>query len=160
VPHDANEESLSGRPAGSARPYASGFPERWVQWVLYSPAGRWTAVVLWTALIFTFSSRSQLPQPLGRGAPSYLAHAGEYAVLAFLFARALKPARGPLPRRALAMTVLACLTLAAIDELHQRWIPGRDASFLDFLADGAGIVLSVVTCRLNVLTFERSGGPR
>ena len=36
------------------------------------------------------------------------------------------------------LVVAICLAVGAIDEYHQRFVPGRDSSLLDFAADIAG----------------------
>lgn len=75
-------------------------------------------------------------------------HLAEYAVLALLLWRAL---RKPVPddprpwswreaRRALLLAVL----YAATDELHQAFVPSRDAAVADVLLDALGAALGLV----------------
>jgi VanZ family protein len=40
--------------------------------------------------------------------------------------------------------IIAGLTWAALDELHQSFVPGRDCSIADLLADGAGLIAGVI----------------
>lgn len=88
----------------------------------------------WAALIFAASSRpgSQvgLPPPWDK-----LAHFGAYAVLAGLLARS-----GLSPWTAFTLAVL----YGAGDEWHQSFVPGRDASAADLLADAAGSLAAFV----------------
>ena len=39
------------------------------------------------------------------------------------------------------------LGFAALDEIHQRFIPGREMSFWDFAADAAGLVAGYLVWR-------------
>lgn len=70
-----------------------------------------------------------------------VAHLGLYGVLGFLVARALL-----LPRRRVVMVAaLAWITVfAMLDEVHQHWIPGRDASIADWAADILGATLGLL----------------
>ncbi|MFZ1061106.1 MAG: VanZ family protein, partial [Candidatus Rokuibacteriota bacterium] len=57
-----------------------------------------------------------------------MAHVTEYAILAWLWHRALsRPGRGPRSLAAFALTVAYAIT----DELHQGWTGSRGASALD-----------------------------
>jgi VanZ family protein len=63
------------------------------------------------------------------------AHVTEYAILAWLWHRALsRPGRGPRSLAAFALTV----AYAIIDELHQGWTARRGACALDVVLDAAG----------------------
>lgn len=82
-----------------------------------------------------------------------LAHLAEYGVLAVLALVGLDPGstRGLFLRTLAAVPIMALV--AAADELHQRWIPGRSGDPLDLGADvlgillGAGLVLAMVWAR-------------
>lgn len=89
---------------------------------------------------------SSLPQ--GRLAPvswlpDKLLHALGYAVLALLLYLSLRRSLG-LPSRAAALgSWVIAVVHGVADEYHQSFVPGRDPSGLDLLADalGAGILL-------------------
>lgn len=66
-------------------------------------------------------------------------HFAEFALLYALWWWAL---RG----NALAAAAIA-LAWAGLDELHQSWVPGRDADPIDFAVDAAGIAFSWALCR-------------
>jgi VanZ family protein len=87
------------------------------------------------ALIFGLSS---IPGG-GSGGPfpgaDKLAHFAVYLVLGLLTARALFGL--PIPHPAL-WSVGLCLLYGLSDEWHQSFVPGRDASWADVLADLAG----------------------
>ena len=101
---------------------------------------RWWPPAAWAATILTITS---IPNPdLGRvgailppGADK-LVHAALYAVLGWLAWRAARPASGR--RRNAARVLLAIVALAAFDEWHQQFIPGRSMDVLDWAADGIG----------------------
>jgi VanZ family protein len=100
----------------------------------------WGPVAAWAGLIFALSS---IPD-LGTGLGGYdlalrkLAHAGEYAVLALLLLRAL----GQQPLASLLALLLAS-AYAASDELHQHFVPGRQAAILDVAVDAAGALVGL-----------------
>ncbi len=100
----------------------------------------WLVALLgWAGLIFLLSSFPNPPGPRGPEWQSFAAHAVEYAVFAFLAAgllAAIWPA-SPRWRLAVAAWVLAVL-YGLSDELHQAFVPGRDASLLDIAFDALG----------------------
>lgn len=100
---------------------------------------RWWPPIAWAALILTVSSTpgSDLPST---GLNDKLAHAGAYFVLALLAARA--PIQPPRTREALLLA-LALTVFAAIDEWHQRFIPGRFPDVADWVADTVGVLIGV-----------------
>jgi VanZ family protein len=66
-----------------------------------------------------------------------LVHAGLYAILGALVARAAHPRAN---RVTLGRLLIGIAAFAAADEWHQRFIPGRSADIRDFAADCAGAV--------------------
>jgi VanZ family protein len=96
----------------------------------------WLPVVAWAGLIFTLSSIPDLGTGLGTWdlVLRKLAHAAEYAVLGVLLLRAIG--------RPGAAFVLATL-YAATDEIHQAFVPGRQASPLDLAIDAAGAAVGI-----------------
>ncbi|MGH2920928.1 MAG: VanZ family protein [Gaiellaceae bacterium] len=100
----------------------------------------WLPVVAWAGLIFTLSSIPDLGTGLG-GWDLVLrkaAHAAEFAVLGFLLLRAIG-------REALSLVL--GIAYALTDELHQHFVPGRQASLLDVLLDAVGVALGVYAVR-------------
>ena len=90
----------------------------------------------WAAVIFTFSSIPSLSTGLG-GWDTFLrkgAHMAEYAILGALLLRALG-------RETPAFA--AGVAYAATDELHQHFVRGRHAAFLDLLVDAVGVAIGV-----------------
>ena len=102
---------------------------------------RWAAVIAYAALIAFLSNHPVLPAPHVPNIDKVL-HAGEYAILAFLLARAALPAlRRHSAPTSWALIVLACFLYGIADEAHQAFVPGRSCDPADALADLAGAVL-------------------
>jgi VanZ family protein len=97
----------------------------------------WLPVVLWAALIFTFSSIPALSTGLGTWDTILRkgAHITEYAILGALLLRAFE-------REAPALA--AGIAYAASDELHQHFVRGRHASPVDVAIDAIGITLGML----------------
>jgi VanZ family protein len=98
---------------------------------------RWGPAVAWAGVIFALSSIPDLGTGLGGWdlVLRKLAHAAEYAVLGFLFVRALGR-----PDAAVALGIAYAIT----DELHQHFVPGRQAAPLDVAIDTLGVVIGVI----------------
>lgn len=105
---------------------------------------RWLLVVLWMGVIFWFSSQEQLISPtypiIGQIISAF-GHVIFFGVLYFLFVKALKSSyllsAGSLVRLGLTFVFLYGL----IDEFHQSFVPGRDASMIDVALDVLGGVI-------------------
>jgi len=110
-------------------------------------------LVLYAGGIFAMSGVAVLPGDSPLLSPGFdkLAHAIEFAVLFLLAWKATK--------RRLALSLMIAVSYAATDEIHQAFIPFRDASLLDFVADSIGIVLACValTIRRRVLSGGKAG---
>lgn len=100
----------------------------------------WGPVLLWAGLIFGLSSVPDLGTGLGTWdlVLRKLGHAAEYTVLGALLVRALE-------REVVAF--LAGVGYALTDELHQHFVPGRQAAVRDIAIDTAGVVLGVLVTR-------------
>lgn len=95
-------------------------------------------------IIFFLSRQpgTELQLPLPPGADK-LGHGVLYAVLAWTTLLAMVTAQ---PRRTLrlgVLVVLFCLLYGISDEFHQSFVPGREPSGGDLLADTAGAVFAV-----------------
>lgn len=97
----------------------------------------WLPILVWAAVIFTFSSIPSLSTGLGTWDTILRkgAHLTEYAVLGALLYRAL--GREPL---ALAVGI----AYAATDELHQYFVRGRHASPVDVAIDAVGVAAGML----------------
>ena len=97
----------------------------------------WLPVVLWAAVIFTFSSIPSLSTGLGAWDTILRkgAHITEYAIFGALLYRAL--GREPL-------ALAAGIAYAATDELHQHFVRGRHASPVDVAIDAVGLAIGML----------------
>mgnify|MGYP001950896941 FL=1 len=98
------------------------------------------------------SEAARLVRPLGL--PDYVLHGITFFGLAALWYFALVRGfrMGEWKARWLALGISALYGLT--DEYHQSWVPGRDASATDFLADLVGAASAL----LIILLFERRKG--
>ena len=109
----------------------------------------WRAVALWwvAMLIVTTVPGSLVPHlPWFPVRIDRVVHFGIYGVQGVLVARAVR-------RRTAGVLMTAWLVMTAVgalDELHQRWVPGRDAELADWTMDtlGAGLGLWLGTLAL------------
>jgi hypothetical protein len=114
-------------------------------------ASAWLPVVAWAALIFTLSSIPDLGTGLGGWdlALRKAAHVAEYGVLGALLFRALTLAGQPFHAAStFAWAWLIGAAYAASDELHQHFVPGRQASALDLVFDAVGVAVGALAVRL------------
>jgi VanZ family protein len=97
----------------------------------------WLPVLVWAAVIFTFSSIPSLSSGLGiwDTVLRKCAHVTEYAILGGLLYRAFD-------REAPALA--AGIAYAATDEVHQHFVRGRHASPVDVAIDAAGVALGML----------------
>ncbi len=106
---------------------------------------RWTYRILaflWMAVIFWLSSKQSLPTPDLFQGQDKLEHLFAYGLLGFLFTLSFPPGRtGSFHKRLLVIVMFVGL-YGFSDELHQFFVPGRDASVWDLSADIAGGFLS------------------
>ena len=96
-------------------------------------------VIVWWSMIWILSSipSADLPQ-VSVVSWDKLAHFGIYFVLGNLLNRWMKEKNYSLGKRSLI--VLGVLITALLDELHQRYILGRNVCVYDFLAKAAGVL--------------------
>jgi len=109
----------------------------------------WAPVVGYAGLIFSLSSLShpeeQLPSFLLKGISDKVLHAVEYAMLALLCYRAFRWAAGPVvARQAVVLAIVTASVFGLTDEVHQLFVPLREASWQDWLADTVGATLAAV----------------
>jgi len=77
-----------------------------------------------------------------------IAHFTEYAILAFLAARAFRMSpRTAIRSRWFLISLILVVTYALIDEYHQSFVPTRTASVWDSLIDMAGGLTALIIVR-------------
>jgi VanZ family protein len=97
--------------------------------------------IAWAGVILVVTSWPNPSLPFSVTGLDKIVHFSMYGILGFLVGRAL-------PRhRLLSALVGAALGLAvfgALDEWHQRFIPGRSADVKDWIADVSGMILGLL----------------
>jgi VanZ family protein len=109
----------------------------------------WLPAAGYAAVIFYFSSlphpEEKLPELLLKEVSDKLLHLIEYAVLAVLCYRGFRRAAGPVvARHAVIATIVAGSIYGMTDEVHQAFVPFRESSWLDWVADTAGAALGAL----------------
>ena len=105
--------------------------------------------ILYAGALFWASGMSRLPLPnFGFDLQDKLFHATAYAIFSFLIYRAVSRPT-PLFRWLHTGSALLGIGYAATDELHQLFVPGRQAELTDLLADLFGI------CAVQLLLYYR-----
>lgn len=121
----------------------SGFEVPWSTRIVFY----WVPLIGYAGLIFYFSS---LPQPQEL-MPVFLEevgdkvlHLAEYGLLGILSYRALRHASGHWAANyAVALAIAVAVLYGITDEVHQAFVPEREADLWDLLADAAGAGLAV-----------------
>ena len=107
---------------------------------------RWALVAAWMAVVFSFSSISNLGR--AKRVPDWISHPIEYGVGAVLFCRALAGGRpGPLRLSTALTATLLATAYGVTDEYHQSFVPGRTSDFADVVKDLAGAAAGSLTYR-------------
>jgi len=109
----------------------------------------WAPVIGYAGLIFSLSALShpeeQLPAFVLKGVSDKVLHAVEYGMLALLCYRAFRWAAGPVvARQAVVLAIVTASVFGLTDEVHQLFVPLREASWQDWLADTVGATLAAV----------------
>lgn len=106
----------------------------------------WAPAVLYAGVIFYLSSQSypeeHLPSFLFEDVSDKVLHAVEYGILAFLCCRAFRAAAGPTAvRQAVVLAIVTASAYGITDEVHQAFVPLREVSWQDWLADTIGAAI-------------------
>lgn len=114
----------------------------------------WLPVIIYCGLIFMQSSypaSEKLPQFSGA---DKLWHCIAYALLGMLFYRAFGATPIDLNDKGLLLLSIGCASIYGLsDELHQYFVPARQASLADVGADICGVVVGA--CVLRFLHLKR-----
>ncbi len=111
--------------------------------------------ILWAVIILTVSSIPQFAE-VTPGWKNFdkVIHIIEYGIFGFLLTRALYfQDKNSIRKFAVILSILIGGAFAGLDEIHQRYIPGRFESLGDFAADLSGILLAQI---LFIYIFLRS----
>ena len=112
----------------------------------------WGPVVGYAGLIFYFSAQShpedQLPSFLLKDVSDKVLHAVEYSILSLLCYRAFRWTAEPaVARRAVVLAIVTASVYGLTDEAHQVFVPFRESSWQDWLADTIGAVIGALSWR-------------
>ena len=104
----------------------------------------WLPVILWSAFIYFWSSIPCLKITI-LGFLDFvlrkLAHITEFAILTFLYYRAINKNNKPKKFNNHFWPIFLTLVFAISDEIHQHFVPGRFCSLKDILIDSVGILI-------------------
>ena len=112
----------------------------------------WVPVVVYAGAIFFLSAQShpedQLPSFLLKEVSDKVLHAVEYGILSLLCYRAFRRAAGPaVAEQAALLAILTASVYGLTDEVHQAFVPLRESSWQDWLADTIGAVIGAISWR-------------
>jgi len=102
----------------------------------------WAPPIVWAGLILVGTSLPRAPGPDVVGFDK-VSHLIAYGVLGVLLMHSLLRCQCQALPKAAAFTLGAGAVFAALDELHQSWIPGRHTDIRDFAADCVGLLLAI-----------------
>ena len=112
----------------------------------------WVPVALYAGAIFYLSAQShpedQLPSFLLKDVSDKVLHAVEYGILGLLCYRAFRWAAGPaVAQQAVVLAIVTASVYGITDEVHQFFVPFRESSWLDWLADTIGAAIGGISWR-------------
>lgn len=122
---------------------------------LRSRLAPWAPALLWATAIFYFSAQSHPPQPPGGADIPFidkLEHLTEYGIFGALLFLALRRTQlaggGRPPERDAGLAVLIAALYGATDEVHQAFVPFRQADAADLAVDALAALLVVLALLL------------
>ena len=112
----------------------------------------WVPVALYAGVVFYLSAQShpeeQLPSFLLKDVSDKVLHGVEYGILAVLCFRAFRWAAGSaVARQAVVLAIVTASVYGVTDEVHQFFVPFRESSWLDWLADTIGATIGAISWR-------------
>ncbi len=115
----------------------------------------WGPAAFWAMVLFLLSEIQPDPESSWLVIHDKVAHVGLYAVLGATLAWGRRAGGRSLPP---SLLILAGMAYGVLDEWHQSFVPGRDPSSGDVLADGAGVFLGFTLLHLLPLAPTRGRG--
>ena len=104
------------------------------RYLAFAPAVVWALVILW------LGSRPSISSPVDFPLVDKVGHFGMFGVLGALLALGLHRVR---VRASIAWPLAFGFVVGALDELHQRTVPGRSSDWRDLVADVAGLTIGL-----------------
>jgi len=111
---------------------------------------RWLPPLVWAGVILIGTSLPGAAVPRAAATFDKALHFIVYAILAVLLARQISEVFGRWRAAILALALTAAF--GAVDEWHQRFVPGRASELADWKADALGAVLGAIA----VAAFRRN----
>ena len=108
----------------------------------------WLLTLGYMGLIFYLSSRHNIPLPKLPINFDKVIHMCAYIPLAYLFYLSLKTSG--INKYVFVLAVICASIYGIMDELHQFFVPGRDADVFDFAADALGAFLGSIAARITI----------
>ena len=105
---------------------------------------RWLPPLLWAGVILFGTSLPQEAVPVQTGKIDKILHFSIYTVFSYLLTRQISDITTRW--RAAAIAVAFATVFGALDEWHQRFIPGRSTEFADWRADTLGAIVGALVC--------------
>jgi VanZ family protein len=106
----------------------------------------WVPVLLYITAILVVSAQPGLRPPPGLHLSDKVYHFCEYLGLGLLLVRALRATMRPRPPIVASLVAIAIgLAMATGDEWFQSFVPGRESSAFDVLADVTGVIMAQIT---------------
>lgn len=106
---------------------------------IWAAAACWFMTLSYMGLIFYLSSRNDIALPELTTNFDKVLHAGAYMVMAFLLYLAMR--KSGVRKYVFAAAFLCAVLYGITDEMHQYFVPGRDASLGDLAADAIGALI-------------------
>ena len=97
---------------------------------------------MYCLLIYWLSDQPVLPMPMVFSFQDKIQHLIAYFIMAVLAWRSFQIMVGSI-RILAVVSVVFCSLYGVSDEWHQSFVPGRDVSALDWIADTLGAILAV-----------------
>ena len=105
----------------------------------------WLPVLVYITIIIVLSAQPGLKPPVNFINADKYYHVVEYGGLGVLLVRAMRvTARARWPLYASLMALSLGTAIGAADEIFQSFVPGRESSIFDVLADVSGLVLAQI----------------
>lgn len=131
----------------------------------------WAPLIAWAALISVSSGMpvhsvdgvrmtfgvELVPDSYTFVAREFRYHAGAFGVLALLIYRALRATMGRSRGEAFQVVLVLAVGYAFVDELHQAFVPGRDASIIDLGYDILGVAALLLGVRIISMVNDKVG---
>lgn len=117
----------------------------------------WYFLIAWVLTIVTFSSLPNIPTLKIHTARAefrldYLMHICEYSVLTFITFLLFARNDFRINYKKYILVTLSLIMFAVLDELHQKFIPGRSYNIMDILSNIGGILVAVIFC---IIVFRK-----